>query len=230
MMHGSDHVTDAEMLARKILAKQKSGATQAEIEALRKISRDVAEELSNSAWEKCFISLARSLNILTRTLSLSNSMTREKSTQTQPVLDMLPLSTKKKREVSPHEEVSQSERNPLRSAAPRARGPKLDLPKNILQHVDNILERYVAKEGITLPSNFRRIDPAGNTFQFGTKKIELMPVDRFVAVKVGGGYLLFDEFCEKHSQAEQRRSSFERAENHLHLLALKSLHIVIAPV
>lgn len=92
----------------------------------------------------------------------------------------------------------------VRSSSPRLRSRR-ERPADVRHHVDRLLSDFVLAWGNKLPGNFSRADPSTNIFYFGTRRIELSAVDQFITVKVGGGYLLLDEFCEKYAAMEIRR-------------------------
>ncbi|CUG86546.1 Hypothetical protein, putative [Bodo saltans] len=92
----------------------------------------------------------------------------------------------------------------MRSSSPRVRSRR-ERPVNVRQQLDRLLEEFLTTWKNRIPSNFDRTDPATNIFCFGAKKIELSAVDNFIVVKVGGGYLLLVEYCEKYAAMEMRR-------------------------
>ena len=46
-----------------------------------------------------------------------------------------------------------------------------------------------------LPENFGR-DPSGSV-RFGTRRIDLVSINEFAAVRIGGGYMLFSDFVAR---------------------------------
>jgi Ca2+-binding EF-hand superfamily protein len=76
--------------------------------------------------------------------------------------------------------------------------------------VDKMLQRYLAS-GVRVPENFTRYyttdvrDATRHLFVFGSRKIEIFVVEGALAVKVGGGYMYFEEFCELYTDMEVSR-------------------------
>ena len=93
------------------------------------------------------------------------------------------------------------------SRAPRARSKKRQVDKSTQKYVDSLLKHYL-QLGLKVPTNFGRVPqllPTRHVFYFGSKKIDLSVVEDSLAVAVGGGFLMLDEFCCKFTHLEQAR-------------------------
>lgn len=95
--------------------------------------------------------------------------------------------------------------DPSAFAAARTRR-MIDKSVDAIKEIDRALQ-IILKErpDVPLPPNFCRVDPTHNSFTFGTRVIELVPVDREAAVKVGGGYMFLEEFCKRNFEQEVRK-------------------------
>jgi Ca2+-binding EF-hand superfamily protein len=93
------------------------------------------------------------------------------------------------------------------SRAPRARSKKRLVDKTTQRYVDSLVRHYL-QLGLKVPTNFSRapqLSSSRHVFFFGSKKIDLSVVEDQLAVAVGGGFLMLDEFCSKFTQLEQAR-------------------------
>ena len=142
--------------------------------------------------------------------SVLKSTTKDRAVGTQPLEAILPaeplrrLPPAKKYEDSSPMFAAQS----AFSRPARARNIFAEQDRRA-ETVDNLVARYLAS-GIRVPRNFTRVRPADdrlaqvrNPFRFGTKIIELLVVEDYIAVIVGGGYMYLDEFCERYTSAEE---------------------------
>ena len=73
------------------------------------------------------------------------------------------------------------------------------------QWVDYIVESTLNDPSISdlLPNNFGR--DASGSVRFGTRKIDLVAVNEFAAVRIGGGYMLFSDFIKRFADTERRK-------------------------
>ena len=213
-------MSDAELQSKRIVNKLAEDTDQNLLTVMAESSAMSKEYLSKTSFEEFFETLAEAGKKMAKMASTSTGLKRDKCCNTLPI-DNFSLADSRKNKGGaadkqtgdggdgstnePYDPTKQEIAN--RSSSPRQRA-KTIRPKDIVSHVDRLLSEAQMRTGLPLPENFRRIDPNGNTFQFGTKKIELSPAERSVVVKVGGGYLLFEEFCEKYCQAEMRRVNF----------------------
>jgi len=208
MQYGSDQLSDLEIHVKRFLhgGSVESGT----IDSLDKIEAVRGDRLSPHAWHDMFHNLQKSLKELAKSSSSSQGSKKEKAVMTQPVVDLSPLQRIAKEPVPGAPPEREIPTIGMRSTSPRMRARQMK-PRDAVAHVDRVVDEYVRKQDVRLPENFARVDPAGNQFYFGSKKIELVPVDKFACVKVGGGYLLFDEFCRKYCDQEQRRMQYDLA-------------------
>jgi len=217
-MYGSDQLLDIEIFAKRMLSGAKTGVTPEEVERLTDSTAKTLGRLTPDDWNTLFGDLSKSMVGMARAASTTQSMRKEKAIMTQPVVDLTPLQRLQKKGAEPVPGATDDDRSGngadytpnvrMRSSSPRVRQMKTTRPRDAVAHVDRIVQQYVLKSGEDappLPANFHRVEPGSNTFVFGTKKIEVIPVDRSACVKVGGGYLMFDEFVRKYSQQEARR-------------------------
>lgn len=101
----------------------------------------------------------------------------------------------------------------MQSPEPRVR-LRRERPKDVREHIDRLLQEISAPGNpnrLHFPPNFSRVDPNTNVFSFGTKRVELQAVDRLITVKVGGGYLSLEEFCERYGSIEERKVARARS-------------------
>jgi Ca2+-binding EF-hand superfamily protein len=217
-MYGSDQLFDIEIFAKRILSGTKPSLTADEIVKLSEGTQQTLARLTPNDWNDLFTKLDASMQQLSKNASTSHSTRKEKAIMTQPVVDLTPLQRISKKGthddptaqlVDGHTDSKYVPNVRMRSSSPpRIRQIRPARPRDAVAHVDKIVQDYVlrkAEDAPPLPSNFQRVEAGSNTFFFGTKKIEAIPVDKFACVKVGGGYLMFDEFCRKYAQQEARR-------------------------
>eukprot|EP00658_Telonema_sp_P-2_P034284 TRINITY_DN25042_c0_g1_i1.p1 TRINITY_DN25042_c0_g1~~TRINITY_DN25042_c0_g1_i1.p1 ORF type:complete len:313 (+),score=62.84 TRINITY_DN25042_c0_g1_i1:133-1071(+) len=210
-------MSDAELQAKRVVGKLSEDTDQGLLTQMAEATAMSKEFLSKGAFEEFLDTLAEAGKKVAKMASTSSGLKRDKCCMTLPVDNFSIPDSRKKNDkkdgqtgddasgTEPYDPTKQEIAN--RSSSPRQRA-KTVRPKDIVSHVDRLLVEAQARTGLPLPENFRRVDPGSNTFLFGTKKIELSPAERSVVVKVGGGYLLFEEFCEKYCQAEMRRVNF----------------------
>jgi hypothetical protein len=105
--------------------------------------------------------------------------------------------------------VAAEERMEREAAAAKARLRRTavgQVDMNAVREMDRVLHHlFTTTKDCPLPENFGRVDPSDNVFRFGSRTIEIMPVDRRAVVKVGGGYMYFEEYCQRHWATEGRR-------------------------
>ena len=210
---GSEHPTDVEFAATKLLAGRKTDVTSVEVTDMEVNLRSVKELSSIDVFNRLFIDLQESMNTIRKNMSTASANKKDKAVMTQPMVDAMPQLKKQRSSAMPPDDNDPFASDDMggsnvrmRSASPRMRQLKLK-PRDPLAQVDKILESYRRDPTLLVPPNFQRAEVGTNSFAFGTRRIELVPVDRFVAVKVGGGYLMFDEFCKKYCEVENRRAS-----------------------
>ena len=222
LQFGSKQLSDGEIQAKRLVAKAVEDTDPSLLASMLDTITEFKARLSKEAFGEKIDALTENLRRLMRSASTAASAKRDKCCMTMPVDFAAPIGGKNgaganQRSASALNRSADGDAgghydpaNPAaianRSSSPRLRQKNLR-PKDTVAHVDTILNQYT-QFGLSMPGNFKRVDPSSNTFQFGTRKIELSAVDRSIVVKVGGGYMLLEEFCEKYSGVEARRANF----------------------
>ena len=67
--------------------------------------------------------------------------------------------------------------------------------------IDQVLRTLL--NGRYFPLKFTRIEEG--RYMFGTKKISAKILDNMLVIRVGGGYLVFEEFLDKYTYSEIKR-------------------------
>lgn len=205
LQFSSKQLSDGEIQAKRLVAKAVDTTDQTLLAGILETLDECKKKLNKPLFAQKISSLTETLRSLMKVASIAAATKRDKCCMTMPV-DPVFQPNQKRTESTPaatqHTDPSQLE-IANRSSSPRLRQKNLR-PKDTVAHVDGILRQY-QNFGLSMPDNFKRVDPGSNTFQFGTRKIELSAVDRSIVVKVGGGYMLLEEFCEKYYAMEMRR-------------------------
>jgi Ca2+-binding EF-hand superfamily protein len=214
-LHGSDQLLDIEICAKRMLSGTKSALAPDEVSAFAESTKEMLRRLSPDDWNKLFMALSKTMSALAKDASTSHSTRKEKAMMTLPVTDLSPLQRMGKFSDPVAGSLVTTPASPgyepnvrIRSSSPRVRTTKQHQPRDAVAHIDRIVQDYIVKKATDappLPQNFQRVEAGSNMFYFGTKKIEVIPADKHAVVKVGGGYLMFDEFCRKYAQQEARR-------------------------
>lgn len=175
------------------------------------LAKDKFTDFVKSMKETAYAIQATSTTLTTNTRRDRGSMTTGPDT----ILELRKIAPQKKGGPPPELDKAHG----LLSRPPRARDLFAEKDRRP-QVVDSMIERYI-KNGVLVPENFGRVfsqDMRLNNrhmFQFGTRVIDLVVVDEFVAVMVGGGFMYFDEFCSLYTEQEntrlQRRISRSRS-------------------
>jgi hypothetical protein len=171
----------------------------------------VATAIMRDTWKHLADQLAASLARAKRITEERAPQVKEKGINTARETPSLDLTLAQNEPSPPRpEDVSAREYDPSPTARSRAtprqrlRQPSRQ-PRDCREQLDRLLQSYLAKSSVMVPANFSRVEGTENMFHFGSKKIELLPSETFVTVKVGGGYLLFDEFCARYLRLGQYR-------------------------
>ena len=83
-----------------------------------------------------------------------------------------------------------------------------DVTLPAIDSIDELVRRTIeanATHGMAslLPANFRRLDTG--VYQFGTRKVYLRERSGVLVARVGGGFVSFVEYVEKHGAVERER-------------------------
>jgi Ca2+-binding EF-hand superfamily protein len=200
---GSSQLSDAEIYAKRIMNKALSAITPGDVDRLRQETSKITECLSINCWSSTANQAAESLSNMKRVMTTISMSKREKAVMTVAEdVTLLPTAVRGDPNATQSRDFAYVAE---RSTSPRIRARR-DKPRDILAHVDSLLAAYKRPDsGVQLPPNFSRVDASGNVFFFGTKKIEIGSVEKYLTVKVGGGYLLLEEFCQRYTASESRK-------------------------
>ena len=199
---GSSQLSDPEIYAKRIESKVMTSLSASDVDRLREEAGKLSESLTINVWSSVSNQSDEGLVTLKKLMTTISLSKREKAVMT--VANDADLHVSSARH-DPNAQARDFADINERSTSPRIRARR-EKPRDFIMHVDSLLSNYKnPASGVQLPPNFSRIDPAGNIFYFGTKKIEIGSVEKYLTVKVGGGYLLLEEFCQRYSASESRK-------------------------
>jgi hypothetical protein len=204
---------DVEIWARRLVANASRTVAPEQLKQMRASLHTARQRMGTfEAWTHAVDGVRTRFTGLTKALTRSTAMLKDKATLAVPSENWLHAIERLRQRTVEEEPAavtspSQDGNNTLytpRAARVRKLRPEVTDP---LRFVDEyICALSNTREGLQLPSNFARVDPTVNTFFFGSKIIDvLISSDATLVVRVGGGYLLFFEFCQRYCTIEERR-------------------------
>jgi hypothetical protein len=213
----SGQPTDPEVWAKRVLSGTHVCIPEEAVPPLKQfIEHAVSRVGTTTFWEKLRHDYRKAFSHLHRALSRSTAMKKDKAVFTQGnasyTYSLRALknreggpsgnSTRPKGELSPeHPAFTGEGEDEIVVLSPRHRNKRPDITDPI-RYVDKLLRELHEREpNLPVPEDFRRIDPLVNTFWFNEKIIDLIPNDNSCVVKVGGGYVMFEEYCQKYGKS-----------------------------
>lgn len=222
---GSMQLSDVEVWARRLLEKTHDRVSQDSALEMKAFLATSLVRLSPDAINEVLRELDDTFRDAQHTLRRTATYRRDKGVMTlseeevQAELDQLRRQEMERNPDAHHHDDGSKARGGAAAAAasvgihadPGAMSPArvrrmLDRSVDSIKEIDRALTLLLKdRPDVPLPKNFQRVDPTGNAFQFGTRVIELVPIDRAAAVKVGGGYMFLEEFCKRNYEQEVRK-------------------------
>lgn len=213
----SSQPTDAEVWARRVLSGTHVCIPEEEVPALKQFIQQTENRLgATSFWDKLRKDYLKAFSHLHRALSRSTAMKKDKAIYTQGNASYTySLRALKNREGGPggstnkprgehspdHPAFTEEGEEEVVVLSPRHRHRRPEITDPI-KYVDRLLREIRERQpDIPIPQNFRRIAPEVNTFWFNERIIDLIPNDNNCVVKVGGGYVMFEEYCSKYGRS-----------------------------
>lgn len=218
----SGQPTDAEVWARRVLSGTHACVPEEAVPALKQHIEQASQRLGTMGfWEKLRNEYRRSFSLLHKALSRSSAAKKDKAVFTQGNASYafsiralnnreggaggslhgaaIAAAAKDGAGYSPeHPAFTAQGEDGITILSPRLRNRKPEITDPV-KYVDKILNDLKQKDpAMPIPDNFRRIDPAVNTFWFNDRIIDLFPNDNNCVVKVGGGYVMFQEYVQKY--------------------------------
>jgi Ca2+-binding EF-hand superfamily protein/cell division septum initiation protein DivIVA len=211
--HGTDHPSELEILMDELntgTGDAESRLTADDFERLEGyIQQDYARTSVEARTRLCASLKDTTYAVQSLSAALPSATKRERGVGTAPLEAILPAEPLKRIVPQPRHAPQSTPEHGAMSRPPRARDIFV-IKDTRAPVVDAMLARYLAS-GVRVPDNFARVytqdlkDALRHLFTFGTRRIEMFVVEDALSVKVGGGYLYFDEFCELYTDIEVKR-------------------------
>uniref|UniRef100_A0A7S1QIE6 EF-hand domain-containing protein n=1 Tax=Neobodo designis TaxID=312471 RepID=A0A7S1QIE6_NEODS len=210
LWYGAEVPSEIEIALERVADGGDLGFSEDDLERLREDLDGDAKRFSKEE-RTALLGLMRDTTYGVQTLgqALSSATKRDRGVGTAPLQAILPAEPLQRIMPEPRHAPQGNMTQGSRSRPARGRDVYV-IRDTRAPAVDALLMRYL-QSGVKVPGNFARLEPKEprdrdrHFFQFGSRRVEIVMVEEALAVKVGGGFMYFEEFCDMYTELEVTR-------------------------